>query len=198
MKVNTSRDARAESTRQSLIRHARKLFTAKAYPDVSTDEVVARAKLTKGALYHHYTNKQELYRAVVEEMERELVGQIDAAADKHVKPLDKLRAACDAYLEACLEPGVARVLVLEGPVVLGWKNWCNIAQQHEVAALSRRLKDVMQDGVANDEAIETTAQVVLGALNTAARVIGTAADPTAAREHAEQTIQRLIDGLGRR
>src|SRR5918992_1433952 len=103
MSVKTERAAQAAATRRDLLHHGRKLFAQNGYADASTDEVVRRAKVTKGALYHHFSNKLELYRAVVEDMERELVAKMAAAADAARKPQDKLEAACRAYLDACLD-----------------------------------------------------------------------------------------------
>jgi len=195
MKVKRSRNARAESTRNTLLRHARRLFTQKGYTEASTDEVVRRAKVTKGALYHHYANKLDLYQAVVEDMEREVVARLEAAAATCPGPGERLRATCGAYLDACLDVNLARVLVIEAPVVLGWKTWCDIAQEHEVATLSRRLGEAVAAGIIREQPLETMAQVLLGALNTAARVIATAPEPAAARLQVEETIERLLNGL---
>lgn len=195
MEVKQSRIAQAESTRKALLRQARRLFTQKGYAEASTDEVVGRAKVTKGALYHHFSNKLELYRAVVEDMEREVLERMDAAAEARPAPGERLRAACDAYLDACLDVNLARVLVIEAPVVLGWKTWCAIAQEHEVAALTKHLEQAIAAGVVREQPLEMMAQVLLGALNTAARVIATAPDPAAARLQVEDTVERLLQGL---
>ena len=196
MKVNKTRAARAEITRNMLLDHARAIFTQGGYAEASMDALVGRAKVTKGALYHHFTSKQEIYRAVVEDMEREVVARIEAAADEHPEPRDQLRAMCHAYLDVCLDVDLARTLVIEAPVVLGWKSWCDIAQVNEVAALKKRLSGAKVTGLVSDEPLETVAQVLLGALNTGARVIATAPDPAAARLQVEQTIGRLLKGLG--
>src|SRR5687768_13733053 len=134
MPVKQERAAQAAGTRRDLLAHARKLFAQNGYADSSTDEVVRRAKVTKGALYHHFANKLELYRAVVEEMERELVARMAEAAQRSREPDERLEAACHAYLDACLDSTLTRILVLEAPVVLGWKAWCDLAHQHEIAA----------------------------------------------------------------
>ena len=195
MKVKQLRASRAESTRKALLHHGRRLFTQRGYADVSTDEVVRRAKVTKGALYHHFANKIELYRAVVEDMEDEVVAKIEAAASAHTSPSKQLRAACDAYLDACLDVNLARVLVIEAPVVLGWKTWCEIAQEHEVAALEKHLAEAVAAGIFRKQPLATMAQVLLGALNTSARVIATAPDPAQARLQVEETVERLLQGL---
>lgn len=191
----TARDAQAESTRLALLRHARRLFLSRGYAESSTDELARRAKLTKGALYHHFSNKQEIYRAVVEDMGKEVVARIEAAAGASSDPASRLRAVCEAYLDACMDANLARILVIEAPVVLGWKAWCDIAQEHEVRALAKRLGEAVAAGIIREQPLETMAQVLLGALNTAARVVTTAADPVSARAQVGETIERLLRGL---
>ena len=189
--------AQAEGTRRDLLGHARKLFAQKGYADSSTDEVVRRARVTKGALYHHFANKLDLYRAVVEDMEREIVAKMEQAAGAHPagQPHTRLQAACRAYLDACLDSALTRILVVEAPVVLGWKAWCDLAHQHEIAVLSRYLEGVVARSTTGERPVEV-AHVLLGALNTAARVIDTAAEPAKARIQVEETINRLLKGLG--
>jgi AcrR family transcriptional regulator len=193
VKNGTLKDGRAvqgEATQKSLKRQARKIFARKGYSGANTNELVERAKVTKGALYHHFANKRELYHAVVEDMEQELVERIEAAG-AGMAPWERLRAMCHAYLDYCRDPDFARMLVLEAPVVLGWKTWCNLEQKYEVAAFARCL----DEAGALQEPAETLAQVILGALTTGARVIATAADPQAARADVQKTIDRLIAGL---
>ena len=190
MEVKDTRAAQGAETQKALRRQARKLFAKKGYSGANTNELVERAKVTKGALYHHFANKREIYLAVVEDMEQELVEHIEAAGAGR-KPWDRLRAMCHAYLEACRDPEFPRMLVLEAPVVLGWKTWCNLEQKYEVAAFARCLSEA--GGL--QEPAETLAQVILGALTTGARVIATAEDPEAARGEVQKTIDRLITGL---
>jgi len=195
MEVNDARLLQGSETQKTLRREARKIFAKKGYSGANTNELVQRARVTKGALYHHFANKRELYRSVVEDMERELVERLEdaatAAAGGRRDPWERLRAMCRAYLDACRDPALARMLVLEAPVVLGWKTWCDLEQKYEVAAFARCLNDAG----ALQEPAETLAQVILGALTTGARVIATAADPSAARNDVQKTIDRLIAGL---
>jgi AcrR family transcriptional regulator len=190
MEVKHARVLQGTETQRTLRREARKLFARKGYTAANTNELVERAKVTKGALYHHFANKRELYHAVVEDIEQELVERIEAAGANRA-PWERLRAMCAAYLDSCREPALARMLVLEAPVVLGWKTWCNLEQKYEVAAFARCLSEAG----ALQEPAETLAQVILGALTTGARVIATAADPEAARADIQKTIDRLIAGL---
>lgn len=190
MDVKDQRILQGSETQKILRREARKLFVRKGYSGANTEELVGSAKVTKGALYHHFANKKELYQSVVEDAEQELVEKLEAAG-KNKKPWDKLHAMCRAYLDSCRDPALARMLVLEAPVVLGWKTWCNLEQKYEVAAFARCLNECG----ALSEPAETLAQVILGALTTGARVIATATDPEKARDEVERTIDRLLAGL---
>lgn len=198
MEVKNGRAAQGEVTQKALRDEARKLFSEKGYSGANTVELVQRAKVTKGALYHHFKNKREIYLAVVEDMEQELVERIEAAGAAARDPWQRLQAMCSAYLESCRDPNLTRILVLEAPVVLGWKTWCNLEQKYEVAAFARCLKEAGAAGFSQGalpESADTLAQVILGALTTGARVIATAADPDAARKDVEKTIERLLAGL---
>lgn len=190
VKDQDARAAQGEATQRMLRRQARKLFAKKGYSGANTNELVERARVTKGALYHHFANKRDLYLAVVEDMERELVERLEAAGAGR-RPWERLGAMCNAYIDACRDPALAHILVLEAPVVLGWKTWCNLEQKYEVAAFARCLNEAG----ALKEPAETLAQVILGALTTGARVVATAEDPEAARADVQRTIDRLIAGL---
>ena len=198
MEVKSGRAAQGDVTQKMLRHQARKLFAQKGYSGANTSELVQRAKVTKGALYHHFANKRDLYFAVVEDMERELVEHIETAGAGIHDPWQRLQAMCRAYLDSCRDPNLTRILVLEAPVVLGWKAWCNLEQKYEVAAFARCLAQAGAAGFSQGELperAETLAQVILGALTTGARVIATAADPGAARKDVEQSIDRLLSGL---
>lgn len=198
MEVKNGRAAQGEVTQKALRAQARKLFAQKGYSGANTGELVRRARVTKGALYHHFANKRDLYLAVVEDMERELVERIEAAGAAAHDPWQRLNAMCRAYLDSCEDPNLTRILVLEAPVVLGWKAWCNLEQKYEVAAFARCLAQAGAAGFSQGaipERAETLAQVILGALTTGARVIATAVDPGAARKEVETSIERLLSGL---
>jgi AcrR family transcriptional regulator len=114
-----SNRARSESTRSALLDAARALFADKGYADTSTPEIVQRAGVTRGALYHHFADKEGLFRAVIE---REAVDLAERIADDTVGvagPVEAMLAGADAYFDAMAEPGRSRLLLLEGPAVLG-------------------------------------------------------------------------------
>jgi AcrR family transcriptional regulator len=195
MPVKGSRAAKAEQTRERLLRCARQEFAQKGYAEASLGGIVRLARMTKGALYHHFEDKQSLFRAVVVALEEELIGALSAAAAAEPDPWRRLEAMCRAYLDSCLQPDMQRLLILDAPVVLGWKDWCAIDKTHGIGALTAELEAAMAAGLIDPQPSETLAQILLGALNTGARVIAAAPDSAAARDAVGSSVDRLLAGL---
>jgi len=188
VKHNKSRERNADSTRAALLGVARKLFASRGYPDVSVDEIVQAARVTKGALYHHFKDKLEVFRAVVVEIEEEIRKRLQKAAARPGDGMAQLRAACHEYLDACILDEVGRVVVLDSPAALGWSDRCRLNLEYEVGFFVERLRVVRGE----DPALEPTAQMLVGALNVAGRVIAQAENRRAARAQVGETIDRLI------
>ena len=125
-----SQAERSQATREALIGAARKLFAKRGYAEVGTEEIVRAAGLTRGALYHHFGGKRELLAAVYEQIERELAERIASGALGATDPLEAMRAGTEMFLDACLEPEVQRIVLLDAPAVLGWERWRAIAAEH--------------------------------------------------------------------
>lgn len=116
--VRSNRE-RTEKTRSALVSASRALFVEKGYADTSTPEIVAAAGITRGALYHHFEDKRALFRAVVTDEAREVAHAIEQSTSPHLTPTDALVAGSEAYLDAMRVPGRTRLLLIEGPSVLG-------------------------------------------------------------------------------
>ena len=114
-----SNKARTEATRAALIAAARRLFVDKGYAETGTPEIVATAKVTRGALYHHFADKADLFRAVLRAEAGAVAGRIEASTETGMGALEALMAGADSYFEAMAEPGRVRLLLRDGPAVLG-------------------------------------------------------------------------------
>jgi AcrR family transcriptional regulator len=125
-----TQEERSEATRAKLIAAARRLFAERGYAGVGTEEIVRAAGVTRGALYHHFEGKPQLLEAVYEQIEGELTEKIATGALGGSDPLDALRAGSEMFLDACLEPEVQRIVLLDAPAVLGWERWREIAADH--------------------------------------------------------------------
>src|SRR5262245_42317013 len=120
-----TQEERSETTRAKLLGAAWKLFATRGYAATSIDDIAARAALTKGAFYHHFDDKQSIFRAVFEEAERRLT-EAAAAGAQGPDAWRRFRAGCHAFLEASMDPGVQQIVLRDGPAVLGWETWREI------------------------------------------------------------------------
>lgn len=191
-----SKEERAQATRTALVGAARELFTERGYAGVGTEEIVRRADVTRGALYHHFADKRDLFRAVHEEMEGELVasiaGRLEGAAGD---PLEVLKTGTSAFLDACLDPALARVSLLDAPSVLGWEEWREIDMRHGLGLITASLTGAMEAGVLRDQPIRPLAHLLLAAMGEAALMIANADDPEAVREEMEASLLELLEAL---
>src|SRR4029077_16679520 len=114
-----------------LIAAGRALFAERGYAAVATEEIVQAAGVTRGALYHHCAGKTELFAAVYEDVERQLVEQIATSALASASdPLAALQAGAQAFLDACEDPAVQRIALLDAPSVLGWEQWRGVGPRY--------------------------------------------------------------------
>ena len=137
---------RSEATRKALVDVGRKLFAKRGYADVGTEEIVRRAGVTRGALYHHFSGKEDLFRAVAEQVEEEMTRKSAEAALAHQDPWEQQRAGWEAFLDACLDPAVQRIILLDAPSVLGPKVWREIASKYGLALVQFSLRSLIEAG----------------------------------------------------
>lgn len=184
-----------EHTRAALLAAARALFADKGYAATSTEEIVRTAEVTRGALYHHFADKEAIFRAVFEEMEAEVCRAVVAAAAKGKDPLDRLLRGTRAYLELCTEPAVRRITLQEGPAVLGWETWHEIDSAYFFGILASGVAEAVRAGQLARQPLEPLAHLLVGAITQAALVLARAEDPATARRELDRSFKRLIDGL---
>lgn len=189
------RSEQAEVTRTALVAAARALFTERGYAATSTTEVVERAGVTRGALYHHFPAKDDLFRAVFEQLEAEVTEHVAEEALAGADPFEQLRVGSRAYLDVCLDPAVQRVVLVEGPSVLGWERWQEIEQRYGYGLVAAGIEAAMAAGLIETQPVEPLAHVLFGALTEAGMVVARAGDPRAARSDMDEAMDRLLDGL---
>ena len=197
MNVNRRTQAqRREATRTALIAAARELFAARGYAAVGTEEIVQRAGVTRGALYHHFADKHDLFRAVYEHVERELteriVTEIPLAGGE---PVTVLRRGAARFLDACLEPEVQRIALLDAPAVLGYEAWREIGARYGLGLIAAALQGAVDTGAIPAQPVRPLAHVLLGALDEAALYIARADDVATARREVGETLDRLLTAL---
>jgi len=187
---------RSATTRAALLRAARELFAKNGFVATNREQIAERAGVTRGALYHHFGSKERLFRDVVEELEREIgVRVMVAAAAAGNDAAEELRLGCMAFLDACLDPAVQRIVLIEAPVVLGWDQWREIDEKHGLLLVTSALHAVVDSGQMAPVAVEPLAHLLMGALNEAALLVATATKPRVARAEVGRTVQLVLDRL---
>jgi len=194
MSVATRPD-RGEATRDALIAAARALFAEHGYAEVATEEVVRRAGVTRGALYHYFRDKQDLFRAVFEQTEAEIMQTIIARVEGLTDPMEELAVGVRAFLDACGDPTLMRIGLRDAPGVLGWEEWREIGNRHGLGLVTGALGWAMDEGQIARTDVRTLAHLLLAALAEASLLIASADDPRTARDEVEGTLMLLLDGL---
>jgi AcrR family transcriptional regulator len=197
MNVKSKKAQQSEATRQNLLLTARKLFTDKGFADTGTEEVVRRAGVTRGALYHQFRDKKALFVAVVETVEREIAERIQSAALAETEPWARLRAGYLAFLDACTEPEVQRILLLDAPAVLGVDRWRSVEADYGLGLLTRGLEAIMKAGWMENQSVRALAHLLLGAISEGGLMIASAEDAGQARQEVASSLERLLAGLER-
>lgn len=184
---------RTTATREALITAARTLFTEHGYAAVSTPELAAAAGVTRGALYHQFKDKQRLFLAVVNAVEADVTARLGAsvAASGAKDPAAALHAAVDAWLDACQEPEVRRVLLMDAPAVLGWETLRDVALEHGLGLTQALLQAAIDAKQLAPQPPRPLAHVLIGALNETALYIESGGD----RTETADALHRLLDGL---
>src|SRR5437899_1847290 len=192
----TLKAAQSEATRAALIATARRLFAERGYAAVGTEEIVRAAGVTRGALYHHFDDKQELFQAVYEQVEQQLVEQIAASALAQASdPLAALRAGAQAFLDACEDPAVQRIALVDAPSVLGWEQWRAIGLRYGFGLVQGTVQAAIDAGLIEAQPAEPLAHLLLGAIDEGAMLVARADDGGQTREQVGASVERMLSAL---
>ena len=185
---------RRASTRRALLDAARSLFAEKGYHGTAAEEIVGHAGLTRGALYHHFEDKRDLFRVVVDEMEGEIDEEIEAAERAEPGLPEAVMAGYRAFIDAVLDPEMRRTFFLDGPSVLGWE-WREIDARHAVGKIEEGLEALIAEGFVEPQPVGPLARLINGTLLEAAFFVAASEDPEAARDEVWGAMERLVGGL---
>jgi AcrR family transcriptional regulator len=201
MKDNRRTQAdRSATTRAALVAAARSLFAERGYAHVATEEIVRAAGISRGALYHHFADKSELFAAVFEAVEVDITARIaaavTAAADRSdVDPIAAMRVGASTWLDACTEPEVQRIALLDAPAVLGWEQWTEISNRHNMGLVQGLLSHAIDVGRIPQQPVPPLAHALLGTVREAALYLVRAEDRAQARTDMGAVIDRMIEAL---
>ncbi len=172
------RRARGDRTRRDLIDAGRELFVAPGYFKTSIADLVSKSGVgTRGAFYHHFKDKTELFRAVFEEVENDLTLRSIAARPADADPWQRLSRGLHEFLDAALEPEVQRIMLLDGPVVLGWRALRTIQESNSFALINDKVREAIADGIIDDEPVAELTHMLVAALEEASLLVAHADDP---------------------
>lgn len=197
MEVKRTQGQRSAATRDALVAAARPLFAEHGYAAVSTDQIAKAAGVTRGALYHQFAGKEELFASVFEQVEAEIVERMTAGLAT-VDPTDAagmLADDIDAWLAACAEPDVRRIALIEAPAALGWSRWREIGQRYGVGLVEAALQMMIDAGQVAPQPVRPLAHVVIGALEEAGLYAARAEDREGATAEVRASLLALLTGL---
>jgi AcrR family transcriptional regulator len=188
---------RAAGTREQLLAAARALFAHPGFADAALETIVRDAGVTRGALYHHFADKTELFAAVFEQVEAEMAAAMAEAiaAARETDPVEVMRLGTRFWLDACADPEVQRIVLMDAPAVLGWQRWTEIGQRYNIGVVTSLLADAIDAGQIPAQPIEATALTMLGAVREATLYVARATNKRQARKDAGAVMDRLIDAL---
>jgi AcrR family transcriptional regulator len=195
MTVKSRQAENSAATRAALIKIARKLFAERGYADTATEEVVRRARVTRGALYHHFKDKQDLFKAVLLEEEKRLAESTALATAGETDPLNIMVKATDAFLDECLDPAVRQIVLVDAPAVLGWEQYRKIDDDHFLAGVVAVLEAAIQSGAISRQPVAPLARIIMGAVHEATMLIAHAPDRAKTRREVSEVITRLLNGI---
>lgn len=189
------RSQHAEATRRAVLDAARTLFGRRGYAQTSVDEIADAARVTKGAVYHHFAGKEALFRAVYAEVETDAQARAVSAGSAELAPVDQIVAMMNGYLDAALDPEIRRITLVDGPAVVGFEPDEAAAQQPGYAAQRAYLATAMANGQIMELAPDTLVDLVGGLAWMAGLIIARAADPDLTRAELGRAVTAMLRGL---
>lgn len=191
--TDDDRRARGDQTRRDLIDAGRRLFVEQGFFATSIGELVAESGVgTRGAFYHHFKDKAELFRAVFEEVERDLTLRALASPPGGADPWERLTSGLQGFLQAASEPEVQRVMLVDGPVVLGWQTLRSIQEGNSIAMIDEVVREAIAEGIIDDQPVRELTHMLVAAVEEASLLVAHASRPTAARKRAAQILDRML------
>jgi AcrR family transcriptional regulator len=192
--MSDTKAAQAQETRRKLEQVGRKLFAERGFAEVSAEEIVAKADVTRGALYHHYDGKEGLFEAVVDKLMQEVHAKLEKSASGAADPVQAIERGIGAFLKVCTEPGTQRILLVDAPAVLGWPKWREMDAKYGFGLLKRGMAAAMEAGLMRPQNADVLTHILLGALTETAMAVARSDDPAKARAQAERALVAMLAG----
>jgi AcrR family transcriptional regulator len=194
--ISTSkRAAQGRATRDQLIEVATRLFAERGYEDTSIEAVLSAAGVSRGALYHHFAGKDALFEAVVESVEERITADMTAAITSVRDPVEVLYAGALKWIDLAGDPVIQRIILTDGPAVLGWERWRTMSDEGAYGQTRALLQAVADAGHLAPHLVSAFAHMILAAIDEMAIVIARADDPQAALTEGRVAVEELLRRL---
>src|SRR5215475_13386898 len=190
--MNDTKAAQALQTRRKLEQVARALFAERGFANVSAEEIVAAADVTRGALYHHYDGKEGLFEAVVDTLMQDVHAKLEKSASGASDHLQAIERGIGAFLKVCTKPSVQSILLVDASAVLGWPKWREMDAKYGFGLLKSALATAMQAGLIRKQNVDILTHILLGALIETAMVVARSDDPANARGEAQRALLSML------
>ena len=187
-----TRAAQRRATQAALITVARQRFASEGYSAVRLSDVVDALGMTKGALYHQFAGKKDLFLAVLRQVQQEVADRVQEAARPCADPWKELVAGCEAFLASYSDPEIRQIMLIDAPTVLGWREWKEMDEACSERLLTEVLTSLMEDGILVSRPVEPLVRLLSGAMNEAALWLAETESPTALKD----TMDALLCMLG--
>ncbi|GED66351.1 TetR family transcriptional regulator [Brevibacillus reuszeri] len=192
--MKTSKAEQAKLTISKLTEVARDFFTTYGYADAAMEDLVKKAGLTRGALYHHFGNKEGLFMAILDLVQKEIAERVETEAGKSSDPWEQLLLGCLAFVSAAVENQNRRILLIDGPSVVGWEAWRKMDEQHSMRLLREQLEDMAQQGYLKSFSINAMTHLLSGAMNEGVLWVAQMPDQEQALLEIKTALSLLLEG----
>lgn len=182
---------RRTATRAALIAAGRELFAAKGFAGAGREEIVERAGVTRGAMYHHFASKEALFRAVYEACEEDVLTHLMHAASPAQDPKEMLRLGSLAYLDVAASEEVRRICLLDAPSVLDPEDRRELAERFGLGVIREALRECMDAGLIRERPVDVLAHIYLAMLLESATLVAEGRD----KAEVASVLEEMIDAL---
>jgi AcrR family transcriptional regulator len=190
-----AKDEKSASTRAKIIAAARRLFAASGYDGTSTESVLEATKLSRGALYHHFENKEALFTAALEAVEVDITARTARTPAGVTDPVEALRVAFDSFLDQACEAEVRQIVLIDAHSVVGWQKWREIEERHGLGRLKQALTVIAAAGRVREDMVDVFAHILLASLIEVAFLVARSPDPIAAADTGRKAMKELLERL---
>jgi AcrR family transcriptional regulator len=186
---------KGEATRATIVAAATRIFTERGYAQTSIDALIEAAGVSRGALYHHFPGKDQVFVAVLTAVDERALAAVAGVARREIDPVRALQAGCAAWLELAVDPEVKQIVLTDAPVVLGWQAWRALDERFAFGLLRNALEAIAHSGKLHTESVEPYARIILASLMEFSLVVARDPEPAVQLRTCERAMRELIERL---